>query len=1422
MTPPEPAAREASQEDAPPDEAIFGDTLLIEGPIASGRTSRLIARAVSLIEAGEGEKTLILASNPMRQHDLADRLLSQCALPMGQLPLHTFAGFVRNALFNAWPAVEARLMASDPPGAPPSAPHIRPSLGGMEDSELLLRLLIADGRARDPGFFAAFEGSDRALLKQLARRLRLRAENRLSRAEMRQRAVQRQEPCARDTAQLDAAFDRLCYQLRALDANKQTEAFFGLLSHSEEASMGALTPFAASIRRDIRHLLVEDVDETTAAQQAFIHWLAPSLHTLTMTCDPQGGSRQGYLNAYPQGWQALKALRPDAQLLALTRDDRPYRNAGILANNWRQAPEAAIPLESGSFSAAPRSVTRLEMLDQLASDIVSWLDQGRAPGEIAIITPHDDILTRQALQARLQQRGIPLQWLSGTERPYDQPACRAYVTLLHWLNAPRWQAPLSPVEIRALLVHGLRLGGSDPASLQAIAAQWAGLAVDVTQDATQDAALALSEANQQRLAAFLSWSGQARELPFETQLYKGFSEVIAEFSSGGEDLSQIQRVMESYVRQKALWQGLNALRGPAESPDAHAFERRWLAQVKSGVVADTPDAPVRPDPEAILAGTPQKIIDAGARRAIQAWLDVGSRHWTRTDRAPLYDAAVYAPDALHTDASDDGPEREASRDALRAACLTRTLMALAGERTRAYASELDDAGEPQTGVLEALLKTESPETLDLSTISRPRLRPDQRPILDYRHGTLAISAAPGAGKTYVNTALILELIASGVAPQQILALTYMDSAARTLQTRLKSLLGGHAPLPTVCTIHSLALRMLSERDHAARVGFFPTESEESGGIVDESAQDLILSTFAARLCPEDVSIPAWMGMMRRGISHAKTWRLSPDALAHARVTPPFASRLKMFQEAYRLYEEHLKATGRVDFTDIILKAVELLEQHADAREYYQAQFAYVLEDEAQDSSALLQRLLTLLGGEKPNLIRTGDPNQSITTTFSAADPQAFRDFAAQADHVVTLDRSGRCAPEIMRLANGWLAAMRARGDLPDAFSPMTMRGVSSQEGPTNPSLLLTPKAVWLESDLEEGDWLTAEIQAFRRAHPQASVAVLTLTNDQALAWSDRLQRAGIEAIALTDRLNMNAAFSVLLAYLRLLASPGDCQAQLACYDAMVSARLTAFSAEQRAFLSERALMAQSPATLAGLHDAFLAQWAYDLRDFSRDSLGRRITRLLTRLSDRLFTSPADRSNGYLCALQAESFLQRRADELDESMTESLSPLEWVIQGFEALERSPRQRRSFSDLLNAEAADGFVRVMTLHKAKGQEFDLACMPGLRADKFRVDETDKTILALEAARLGEALAPDAAQRLLRQKQEERARLIYVGLTRARRGLLLSGARLTRNRFGRRETAEPSLAFETLSRLICEPDSDIIQTGPEQESAPCAGLSS
>lgn len=1361
--------------------------LYIEGPIGSGKTTRLVDETLGLLTRHPSGSVLVLASNHYRQARFTEQLLMRLDKPAGHLPVFTYAGLVRNALYDWWPLVEARLAKS----LEPEGVQIRPELTGMEDTEMILRWVLATSREKYPAMFEDFPGSDQSLMRQLLQRLRLRSENRLSRPEMQRRSEILGEICRAETAEVEKRFDRASYVLRTLDANKQLDIFHTLLEEE---------PVFAAQFTGIRHLVADDLDETTPAQQAFIEHLAPQLDTLILTADVDGGTRRGYLNAHPYGWPELKNLISGETIL-LSRDDAFYQAGQTLLANWRETEEFASLFsdpENSRIAMDDSAITRAEMLDIVTNDVLGLIAQGVSPGEIALVMPRVDNLGIYQLQHRLQRRGVNVQVLSGTRRPLDNPLCRAYIHLLQLLNSRQWEYHLSSWEMKTLLVYLLGLQYLDRESLDRLIA-WVAHHPDHLRQEQQTA-----QADQARLLPDLAgleltlpdwvieryerlreWTETAVFWPFEKQFYRAFSDIITPVATDADKFDDLKRLIDSYNRQRKIFTGLLERSGGASDIP---YERWWLAQVKTGTVADSPKNPPSPDPDAVIIGTPQKIIDFEITRDYQFWLDVSAREWARSDNAPLYNAWVHSSvwDEEVFDGSDNsGLMDEAFSETIlrtRAGHISRTLMLLARRYVYCYASDLDDLGFTNNGLLKPRLVI--PRLPAPGEPERAVLRDDQVPILEYESGTMAITAVPGAGKTFVNVELVLSLVDRGISPERILVLTYMDSAAKTLLSRLKHKLVPYTKeLPVVSTIHSLAFRILTENDHALRLGFLP----EDVTILDDYQRGEVLHRIADATRPESIrNVNDWQRAVDRTISHCKMQRLGAEELADQLTRHANRFRLLEFLPAYRLYEQTLRRDGAMDFTDLILKAIDLLENHADIRQRYQERFAVVIEDEAQDSSRLLQRFIQLIGGESPNLIRTGDTNQSITTTFSAADTSVFRDFIGSADKVVTMDHSGRSAPPVIDLANGWIEYANRHPGLKDAFQPVAMRAVAGQ----NPGLLYPMDAQCFDTMSEEDAFLVRRIQEIRRDHPDASIAVLARQNRQVHDITGKLHYAGIQAVSLSDQLTLNPVFNVILAFLKTLVTP-SVDHQLALYEAMIKANLLAFEDERKDHLKGHPLFYLAPAQIGELGDEMLVQLYYDWMEFSRIALSGNVYQLILRMTDRLFTSVSDRSNGYLCALMADEILHSHPD------LEHMSPLEVAISRFSHMQKSWKGKRGFSDLLSRNP-NRFVQVMSLHKAKGQEFDVVLMPYLQKELFptvagdvRFEESDKLIKEIDWV-LADGVLSDAYQEeKQREKIEEEARLVYVGLTRAKKALYASAHLSAMTRYQRPRQTEPSEAF-------------------------------
>lgn len=1367
--------------------------LYLEGPLGSGKTTRLLAETTRLLETHPASGILVLCSNHARQRKFIERLLKSRNTPLAQLPVYTYAGFVRNTLFNYWPLVEAEMAATLKKGQP----HIRPELSGLEDTELMLKWLLArlrkEAAAKNQEVFKDFPGNDGHILKQMVRRLRLRSENQLSRREMFERSVLLDEMCRDEVAWLEKHFDIESYTLRVLDPNKQLDIFSSLLRKEN--------PMSAWLKDSMRHLVVDDVDETIVAEQRLIEFLAPTLDSLILAADVDGGSRRGYLNAYPYDWEALKSLHP-GETVKLSRRDGAYRAGQTLLSNWKS---------QNDFSPLPplvemhdRFITRVEMLELVVEDVLALLERGYGPGDICLVLPKTDFLSFYQLQTRLSSRGIPVQLLSGTKRPSDNPKCRAFIYLLQWVSSNLWQQCLSRWEIKTVFMQALQFHHLPEMRIEDLDALVQAVHDYLKENegkefllpAIKDLPMPLDPEATTRYKALDTWLLKAKQLGFDQQLYSAFSDILANYASEKDGFGDLNRIIQSYLRQREIYEGFKQSGEPADEglKEAGDFNRWWLQQVKSGIMADTPEMPEAIQPNSLVIGTPQKVIDNELYRKIQCWLDVGSREWARSDNAPLYNAWVHSAvwdgnTAAFTEEFNEAVIRT------RAGHITRTLMLLATEQVRAYASELDDLGFSQIGLLKPRLINETAASNLTGSLERAILRPDQAPILTYQQGTMAISAVPGAGKTFVNVELLLELITSGVEPDRILVLTYMDSAAKTLLGRLKKKLTGVShKLPVVSTIHSLAFRILTENDHALLAGFLPDDMT----ILDDYGRGEVLAKVATATMPESAkSLNDWQRAIDRGVGHVKMLGLSADSIREQLCRTPDNFRLAEFYPALRLYENELHRNGFLDFTDLITKAVSILKDHPDIREKYQRQFACIIEDEAQDSSRVLQEFIQLLGGNKPNLVRTGDTNQSITTTFSSADTSVFRDFIRNADLKVQMTHSGRCAPEIIDLANFWMETAGRQAGLENAFEPVHMLPVPGK----NPELLVKPSAQLFDMDRQEEDWLVSQIQKLRKEKPDASLAVLVRTNSQVNRITALLHQAKIPAISLSEQLNINPVFALILAYLKLLSNPGEIELQKRWYQLMVDTQLVPDNEDRRLFMESTALFYQSPTELS---DELLRQWYYDWLDLSRMAAGGNISALIARITDLFFLSVSDRSNGYLCALMAQDILNTFQHMVH------LSPLEIVIHQFESFQSSWRGKKSFTEVLLQHPHE-IVQVMSIHKSKGQEFDVVFMPFLQQDQFphnaehiRFDESDRLLQELEriaAKEAGRALPETYQDDKKREKIEEEARLIYVGLTRAKRALYLSAHKQALTKYNKLRTVAPALAFDLLAQKLDGP---------------------
>ena len=282
----------------------------------------------------------------------------------------------------------------------------------------------------------------------------------------------------------------------------------------------------------------------------------------------------------------------------------------------------------------------------------------------------------------------------------------------------------------------------------------------------------------------------------------------------------------------------------------------------------------------------------------------------------------------------------------------------------------------------------------------------QREAVVATEGPLLVVAGAGSGKTRVLTYRVAHLIhACGVKPNEILAITFTNKAAGEMRERLEAMLGGTARAIWILTFHAACGRIL--RREAERLGY-----RSSFTIYDD--QDQVRLTKA---CLEELGKDP-KRFSPRGIHHqisqAKNQLVSPEA---------YAKRVASFwdqtvAEVYELYQRRLHASNAVDFDDLIMLTVEVLERFPEALTRWQKAFRYILVDEYQDTNHAQYRLLQLLGAEHGNVCAVGDQDQSVYG-FRGADIRNITEFETDfpGTHVVTLEQNYRSTNAILRAAN---------------------------------------------------------------------------------------------------------------------------------------------------------------------------------------------------------------------------------------------------------------------------------------------------------------------------------------------------------------------------------------------------------------------
>ncbi len=683
------------------------------------------------------------------------------------------------------------------------------------------------------------------------------------------------------------------------------------------------------------------------------------------------------------------------------------------------------------------------------------------------------------------------------------------------------------------------------------------------------------------------------------------------------------------------------------------------------------------------------------------------------------------------------------------------------------------------------------------------LNPQQRAAVVHQGGPLLIVAGAGSGKTRVLTHRIAYLLAArGVQPGEILAITFTNKAAAEMRERVATLVGGRAKAIWVSTFHSACVRIL--RREAAHVGlkasFSIYDAADSQRLMSMVLRDLDLDP--KRYPPR--SFTAQVSNLKNELVDEETYAAGLDESRHHE---------RVLAEAYRHYQRRLRQANALDFDDLIMTTVHVLQAFPDVAEHYRRRFRHVLVDEYQDTNHAQYQLVKELVGP-PGGTGTGTGNDSDTDTSSAIPPAelavvgdadqsiyAFRGASirniVEFEHdypdatTILLEQNYRSTQTILRAANGVIAKNPDRRP----------KNLWSDQGDGAPIV-----GYVADSEHDEAAFVARQIDALADAHGvrPGDVAVFYRTNAQSRAVEEVLVRVGLPyKVVGGTRFYERREVKDALAYLRVLANPADtvnlrrilnvpkrgigdraeaCIAQLAERERIpfvaalgrpqdapgIATRSVTAIRSFTSLLEALATLSEGGAGVGDLIEAVLAQTGY-----------------LAEL--RASHDPQDETRvENLAELVA---VGREFDDTypDLTLTDFLEQVSLVADADDI----PDNERSDADRAEAERA-GVVTLMTLHTAKGLEFPVVFLTGLE------DGTFPHMRALADPK----------------ELEEERRLAYVGITRAQERLHLSRA-VVRSAWGAPQ-------YHPASRFLDEIPEDLVQwqrsesTGTRPSSTP------
>ncbi len=729
-------------------------------------------------------------------------------------------------------------------------------------------------------------------------------------------------------------------------------------------------------------------------------------------------------------------------------------------------------------------------------------------------------------------------------------------------------------------------------------------------------------------------------------------------------------------------------------------------------------------------------------------------------------------------------------------------------------------------------------------------RPTQSPVVAYQGGKMGVSAVPGSGKTTTLSMLAFRLIAEGKIQedQEILIVTLVNSAVDNFNARIQGMLREARLIPAgfrVRTLHGLANDIVRQKPEMAGL-------DNHYSIADERVQSILLQDATRkwiRLHPEvitdltseshslqDARVKAgWQNLVQEiavgFIRQAKDLGAQPQEIQKRMEELGWQNELlQMGLEIYKDYQQGLAYHGAVDFDDLISKALQVISTDTGYLSELQDRWPFILEDEAQDSSRLQEDILRKLSSRSSNWVRVGDPNQAIYETFTTASPEYLIRFMQQHDVAAqNLPESGRSTASIIQLANSlitWTNTAHPNPLLRNSLRKPYIQ-LTSQDDP-HPNPPDQPHSIHIyDQKLAPDKELAIAVNSIRKwlpEHGEETAALLVPSNPYGEKLVDELKKQEVPYHELlrssdTTRKTVNLFVKILehMARPEKPASLAEAFEQVSRYKNH-DYELTPLEREIARFLKnlhnpEKLLWPKASqeeledfSTLQGIEDIMvrLAEFREMIQRWHQASL-LPIDQLILIIALDLFTDMADLALAYKIAQRLE---WASIDNPHYTFFDYISLLKPITNNQESFSGFDTKDIGF----DPSQYKGKVIVSTYHKAKGLEWDRVHLLSVNnfdfpsgdegdfyvAEKYFVNsqrnlqaETLAALTHLINNPLGDDLESDPAKEARLDIAAERLRLLFVGITRAKKELILTW------NTGKRGNCLPALAFLALKQI-------------------------